>query len=75
MYIQADAIEMNDSVEIARAAELLYARKGKSARSVDEFLGNSLKRMYKATPHKFWINLAVDVKNDPTNAKREITLP
>lgn len=75
VYVQARAEEMIDPIEIAQAAELLYLRKNKEVRKAGEFLGDSLKRMYKATPQKFWINLDVDVKNDPMRAKKEITLP
>ncbi len=75
VYIQAQAAEMTDPAEITKAAELLYARKNKPVRQAEEFLGDSLKRMYKATPQKFWINLDVDVKNDPMNSKKEINLP
>ncbi len=74
VYVQAHASEMSDPVEIAQAAELLYARKNKPVHKSEEFLGDSLKRMYMAVPHKAWINLDVDVKNDPMRAKREITL-
>jgi nitroimidazol reductase NimA-like FMN-containing flavoprotein (pyridoxamine 5'-phosphate oxidase superfamily) len=75
VYVQAQAAEMTDPVEITHAAELLYARKNKSVRKAEEFLGDSPKRMYKAIPQKFWINLDVDVKNDPMRAKKEIILP
>jgi hypothetical protein len=74
VYIKAHAIEMTDSVEISYAAGLLYERKNKPVRGAEEFLGDSLKKMYKATPQKFWVSLDVDVKNDPMRAKKEITL-
>jgi uncharacterized protein YhbP (UPF0306 family) len=74
VYIQAHAMEMTDSTEIAHAAELLYARKNKPVREAEEFLGGSLKRMYKAVPQKCWISLDIDVKNDPMRAKKEISL-
>ena len=75
VYVQAQAGEMTDPVEISHAAELLYARKNKAVRKAEEFLGDSPKRMYKAAPQKFWINLDVDVKSDPVRAKKEIALP
>jgi uncharacterized protein YhbP (UPF0306 family) len=75
VYIKAHAAEMTDAGEISRAALLLYARKGKPVREATEFLGDSLKRMYKATPKNFWITLDIDVKNDPLRTKKEITLP
>ena len=75
VYIKARAEEMTIPVDIARAAELLYARKNKEVRKADEFLGDSLKRMYKATPENFCINLDVDVKDDPMRVKKEIILP
>jgi|CXWL01.1.fsa_nt_gi uncharacterized protein YhbP (UPF0306 family) len=72
VYIQAHATEMSDPVEIACAVELLYARKNKPIRKEEEFLGDSLKRMYKASPQKCWISLDIDVRNDPMRAKKEI---
>lgn len=74
VYIQARAMEVIDPDEIAHATTLLYARKNKPTREAGEFLGDSLKRMYKATPQKFWISLDIDVKNDRMRAKKEIAL-
>lgn len=75
VYMEAQAMEMTDFTEITGAAELLYARKNKPVRNAEEFLGDSLKRMYKAAPKKFWITLDEDAKNDPLKAKQEINLP
>lgn len=74
VYVKAQASEITDLVEIERAMELVYARKNKPNRGVEEFQGDSIKRMYKAIPEKFWISLDIDVKNDPMNHKKEITL-
>lgn len=75
VYIKAQAVEMSDPAEITKVSKLLYARKNKEVRKAEEFLSDSLKRIYKATPQKFWINLDIDVKNDPMRQKKEIVLP
>jgi len=74
VYIKAHGAEISDPDEIAHAIELVYSRKGKPKREVSEFLGDSPKRVYKAVPEKCWVNLNVDVKNDPENPKKEIRL-
>ena len=74
VYIKARAEEMTDLSEIKRAVEVLYTRKNKPLRQAEEFVGDSVKRMYTATPEKFWISLDIDVKNDPMRAKKEINL-
>ena len=74
VYIKALATEVSDPDEIAKAVDLVYTRKGKPKREVSEFLGDSPKRVYKAVPEKCWVNLSFDVKNDPENAKKEISL-
>ncbi len=74
VYVKARAVEMTDPAEIEQAIKILYTRKGKELRQAAEFIGDSIKRMYKATPEKFWISLDIDVKNDPMRAKKEINL-
>lgn len=74
VYIKAEAVEMTDAEEMRRAVEVLYTRKNKTIPRADAFLGDSIKRMYKATPQKFWVSLDADVKNDPMRAKKEIDL-
>lgn len=53
VYIEADVIEMNDADEINQI------RNVKKERVVDdptEFLGDAVRRCYKATPRRMWIN-------------------
>ncbi|HEY5383108.1 MAG TPA: pyridoxamine 5'-phosphate oxidase family protein [Candidatus Paceibacterota bacterium] len=75
VYVKASAVELSDPAEIERAVALVYKRKNKPIKMVEEFLGESPKRIYKAIPEKFWINLDVDIKNNPLDPKKEITLP
>jgi len=74
VYIQAQAAELTDPREIGLAAALRYERKRQPARDTQEFLGTSLRRMYKAVPEKTWITLDSEVKADITISRTEISL-
>jgi nitroimidazol reductase NimA-like FMN-containing flavoprotein (pyridoxamine 5'-phosphate oxidase superfamily) len=74
VYVKARATELSDPEEIRSAAEILYIRKNKPTREPQEFLGDSPKRMYKAIPEQVWVNLDEEVRNDPINVRKEITL-
>ena len=74
VYLKAKAVELSNLEEIAQAAAYVYTRKNKTVKDVEEFIGESPKRMYKAVPEKVWVNLDIDVKNDPMNVRKEITL-
>lgn len=74
VYIKARAFELVDPEEIKKAAIILYAAKSKAARGPEEFLGDSSKRMYKAMPEQIWVNLDEEVRNDPVNVRKEISL-
>lgn len=74
VQMQGMAAELSDLGDIERAAALLYEKKGKDPRSVDEFIGQSARRMYRFTPSRFWISLDADAKIDPATAKKEIHL-
>lgn len=50
VYMDATAREISDSKEIAQIKELL------GVDDLDEFLGDSIRRCYKATPQKMWMN-------------------
>lgn len=74
VYVKAKAVELIDVDEITRAALHLYERKNKPPRTAEEFVGESLRRMYKAVPEQVWISLDADVKSNFINTRREITL-
>lgn len=56
VYVQAKAYELSDKDEIAHALQQLYSRENRKPRSVDEFLGEYPRRVYKGVPEKMWIN-------------------
>lgn len=80
VYIQAEAKELGENEEIIVARRITQARKGQLDEITDDepekFKGSSVRRVYKATPQKIWMN--DDVLDD--NGKRirdirvEITL-
>jgi len=74
VYIKATAGEMTYPVEMEHAVSLLYKRKGKEPRKVEEFLGESPRRLYKATPKQCWVNLDIDVKSNFIDTRKEISL-
>ena len=60
VYIQATVKELQDPSEIVKARRL---KKGANYnRPADEFLGDAIRRVYKATPQNIWVNDA-EVKN------------
>ncbi len=74
IYVKAKAVELSDPLEIENAVALVYGRKEKTPRNAEEFMGESMRRMYKATPEQFWVSLDEDVKKDPATSKKEISL-
>lgn len=61
VYLQATVTELNDPDEIIRVRRI---KKGDDAGSADEFLGDAVRRVYKAVPEQVWMNDA-----DITNGK------
>ena len=53
VYIQAKAHELNDRDEIL---EMRKAKKGPDVDDADKFLGDGIRRMYKAVPQRVWMN-------------------
>jgi general stress protein 26 len=74
VYIKAKAYELTDSTEIEHATKIHYARKNATPRKVEEFLGNSPRRMYKAVPEKVWMNSNAELEGKPIDLRTEITL-
>ena len=74
VYVKAVARELTDPAEITSASKILYARKQKPPRGVEEFVGDSPKRLYKAAPEQTWVNLDEDLKDPTKNPKIEISL-
>lgn len=74
VYVKATAEELNDPDDITRALTCFYARKNKTPRRPEEFMGEYPRRMYKAVPEKFWVNFDIDVKGNPIDTRKEIAL-
>ena len=56
LYIQAKAYEVVDPKEVLLARQI---KKGEGKEGVvDDFLGNSIRRVYKAVPEQMWVNAA-----------------
>lgn len=61
VYIEAKAYELTDPEEITKARRL---KKGPDYNgSPDDFLGDAIRRVYKAVPQRIWMNDA-EVKNE-----------
>ena len=74
LYIKARAFELNDPKEIQHALKYLYGRKKKIPRNVDEFLTDYPRRVYKAVPEKFWINVEGEVNGNYVDKRIEVKL-
>lgn len=66
VYVQATASELSDSSEIEKAATLVYGRKNKAVPMAKDFMGDSPKRLYKATPEKVWVKVGIEEKTEIT---------
>lgn len=53
VYIDADVEELTDADEINN---IRNAKKGKVVDDANEFLGDAVRRCYKATPKRMWMN-------------------
>lgn len=72
IYIQAKAYEISDENEIAYAVKLLYGKMDKTPRPVSHFTGPSPRRIYKAVPEKFWINIGEYIKGYFNDSRIEV---
>lgn len=53
IYIQAKAHELNDLAEVSFARRI---KKGPDFDAPDDFIGDAIRRVYKAVPQKIWMN-------------------
>lgn len=70
---KARQLEKKDLVEIVKAVALLYARKTKKPRNVEEYLALFPRRIYKFTPEQIWVNGAGDLKGNFVDTRVDIT--
>jgi uncharacterized protein YhbP (UPF0306 family) len=62
VYLEAEALEINDIDELKKIIPLMYDRKQKPHKSVEEFTGGGKRRIYKAVPKKTWVKLSKDAR-------------
>ena len=53
LYFEATAEELNDSEQIRKARRI---KKGEDKDAPDDFMGDAIRRVYKATPIHAWVN-------------------
>lgn len=53
VYVEADVIELNDAEEINKVRNV---KKGRVVDDANEFLGEAVRRCYKAIPKRMWMN-------------------
>lgn len=74
VYIQAQARELSDPDQIARAHQLMASRAGKIYRPAHHFRGDRPRRIYQATPEKVWVNDVVERDGFRIDVRVEIDL-
>lgn len=77
VYVQAKAEMVTDKNEMKRALEILQKRKKRPSsklRSINEFMGEYPRRVYKAVPQKFWMNTDSDVNGNFIDTREEVHL-
>jgi len=57
VYMEAETSMLSDVDDIKKIIPLMYNRKNKPHRPIEEFSGDGKRRIYKATPKKVWIKL------------------
>ena len=77
VYVLAKAQMLTDKEEIANGLRFLDGRVGKQKDSqarVLEFMGENPRRVYKATPEKFWMNADGDTDGKYIDIRVEVKL-
>lgn len=76
VYIQAKAVVVEDSAEIAKALHLLGKRRGEVSRKleIEKQQGISPTRVYKATPEKVWLNSEGNVAGSYVDTRTDVRL-
>lgn len=74
VYVQATAKALTDIEEVRKASKLLAGRKNKEPRSPEQYLGEYPRRIYKATPIKFWMNSDGQVNGNYIDTRVEVDM-
>lgn len=75
VYMEGKAYELGkkNSIEILKALKLLYQRKNKKPRTLQEFLGLFPRRVYRFVPEKVWVNSDAKIDKNYIDTRIEIT--
>lgn len=75
VYMKGKAYQLGlkDSGEILKALKLLYQRKNKKPRKLQEFLGIFPRRVYKFVPEQVWVNGDGKINGNYVDMRVEIT--
>lgn len=71
VFIRAEAAEVTDRYEIAKACELRRAHVPGANQSPDDFTNDKPRRIYKAVPQKIWMNDADQVNGNFIDVRKE----
>ncbi len=74
VFIQAEAIEVTEKQEIAKACQLRKARVPEANQPPEVFMGNSPRRIYRATPQHIWINGIVEKDGQHVDVRIEASV-
>lgn len=74
VFIQAQAREVTDPIEIAKACELRKIRVSDANQPPDDFIGNRPRRIYRATPQQMWINQDSEVNGHFIDERADVKL-
>ena len=64
VYFEGEVSTLVDIEQIKKAIPLLYDRKHKPHRLVEDFSDGSTRRIYKVTPKKMWVKMKGDVREE-----------
>ena len=75
VYMKGKAYQLGlkNSGEIVKALKLLYQRKNKKPRTLQEFLGLFPRRVYKFVPEQVWVNADGKIQGNYVDKRVEIT--
>ncbi len=75
VYMKGEArqLEKKDAIETVKALRLLYSRKNKKPRKLEEFMGMLPRRIYKFTPEQVWVNSEGNIKGNFVDSRIDIT--
>ena len=71
VFIQAEAAEVTDAAEIAKACELRKARVSDANQPPDDFMSDKPRRIYKAVPQKIWMNEDDQINGNFVDVRKE----